>query len=47
MKSRPTSDIQDNSSPALTEGNILEGNFWPEPVYVIALKKSSGIEYQE
>jgi len=32
------SDIQDHSSLTLTEGNILEGNFWPEQVRVIALK---------
>jgi hypothetical protein len=31
----------------LTEGNILEGNFWPEPVRVNALKWQSGIEYPE
>jgi hypothetical protein len=38
MKNGATNDIQDDSSLPLTEGNILEGNFWPEPVQVIAIK---------
>jgi hypothetical protein len=38
MKNGATGEMQDRSPIILTEGNILEGNFWPEPVRVIALK---------
>ena len=45
MKNGSTGEMQDHSPITLTEGNILEGNFWPEPVRVIALKKI-GCRYQ-
>ena len=31
--------MQDHLSQILKEGNILDGDFWPEAVRVIALKK--------